>query len=143
MDLVSSIHPACHLHRLSQIRFASSLSIAITTSVNSEFIVPTIITCGACISSGTCAHSLNDSKLFVHLRYSSTSVDFKIGTFTSCILTLDLSLLFCSLIPSNASLSLQMLLTSVLTFPVLMRHPTHYCCLCPPQYSPQISVKSI
>ena len=62
------------------------------------------MTWGACISNEVCVPSLHHNKFSFHLRFCSTSVDFKIGTFTSFTPTLDMALLFCSL-SSNACLS--------------------------------------
>ena len=65
--------------------------------------MPFIMICGTRISGVICVPSLHQIKFFFHLRYSFKSVDFKIGTITSFILTLVVSLVFCSLIPSVLS----------------------------------------
>ena len=82
---------------------ASSRSIVITTLFSSVFVMTFIMICGTRISSVICVHSRQQNKLFFHLRYSFKSVDFKIGTFTSFILTLVVSLVFCFLVPSFLS----------------------------------------
>ena len=82
---------------------ASSRSIVITTLFSSAFVMSFIMICGIRSSSVICVHSLHQNKFFYHLRYSFKSVDFKVGTFISFILTLVVSLLLCSLIPSFLS----------------------------------------
>ena len=82
---------------------ASSRSIVITTLFSSAFVMTFIMICGTRISGVICVPSLHQNNFFFHLRFSFKSVDFKIGTFTSFILTLVVSLVFCFLIPSFLS----------------------------------------